>query len=130
MPRPAQRRETAQPDVEQEEDDEQRQGPEDLPDDRPVDVDAARLATNIDEVLERLERELVGLVLVETRIARSPTFQFRNDLERRMCQPPIRQRPQCRVATTARPRAQKAPRERGPTRRRTSSWSPPLRGES
>src|SRR5205814_7300768 len=37
------------------------------PDDR-VDVAAERAATNIDETLERLDRELVGLVPVKTRI--------------------------------------------------------------
>ncbi len=39
-----------------------------LPDDATVDVQAERQATAVDEVLERLDRELVGLVPVKTRI--------------------------------------------------------------
>ena len=65
MSSPARIRETA---AHQEEDDECRPRPEDLPDDTPVDLEVAKLATNIDAVLVRLDRELVGLVPVKTRV--------------------------------------------------------------
>jgi len=50
---------------EEEEEDQER---EVLPDDAEVDADTERKETNTDEVLERLDRELVGLVPVKTRI--------------------------------------------------------------
>jgi probable Rubsico expression protein CbbX len=50
-----------------EEDDEEEQE-EILPDDAIVDVEAERKETNTDEILDRLERELIGLVPVKQRI--------------------------------------------------------------
>src|SRR5687767_5514310 len=44
------------------------QGPEPLPDDALVDIDAERRSLAVDAVLDRLDRELVGLVPVKTRI--------------------------------------------------------------
>ena len=43
-------------------------GPEILADDAEVDVEAERKAANSDEILDRLDRELVGLTPVKTRI--------------------------------------------------------------
>ena len=68
MSRPAGSQATARRDPEHAEHDEPRQDPAELPDDTPVDLEGVRLATNIDDVLERLERELIGLVPVKTRI--------------------------------------------------------------
>ena len=44
------------------------EGPERLPDDARVDIDAERRSLEVDAVLDRLDRELVGLVPVKTRI--------------------------------------------------------------
>jgi len=46
----------------------QDQAPERLPDDATVDIDAERSSLKVDAVLDRLDRELVGLVPVKTRI--------------------------------------------------------------
>ncbi len=47
---------------------EESQTPEPLPSDATVDVDKERRSTNVDEILDGLDRELVGLVPVKTRI--------------------------------------------------------------
>ncbi len=54
--------------VEEEEEEEQRMKDEALGDDDIVDVEEERKATKTDEILDRLDRELVGLVPVKTRI--------------------------------------------------------------
>jgi hypothetical protein len=60
--------------VEPEDDEQEQEGRQEvLPDDAQVDVETERKETNTDEVLERLDRELVGLVPVKTRIRESPT---------------------------------------------------------
>ena len=54
--------------VEEEEEEEQRMKDEALGEDEVVDVEAERKATKTDEILDRLDRELVGLVPVKPRI--------------------------------------------------------------
>ena len=67
MPSPGQRP-SWKSNAEQDEEEEEKNKPERLPDDATVDVDAEKKETHADEILERLERELVGLKPVKTRI--------------------------------------------------------------
>ena len=66
MPTTDRDREASRAETETSEEEQSDNGP--LPDDATVDVQAERRETEVDEVLERLDRELVGLVPVKTRI--------------------------------------------------------------
>ena len=66
MPTTGRDREASRAETETPEEEQSDNGP--LPDDATVDVQAERQATAVDEVLERLDQELVGLVPVKTRI--------------------------------------------------------------
>jgi len=66
MPTTGRDREASRAETETSEEEQSDNGP--LPDDATVDVQAERRETAVDEVLERLDRELVGLVPVKTRI--------------------------------------------------------------
>jgi hypothetical protein len=67
MPKPGSTPQWTGKDDDDEGDDSEEQQ-ERLPDDATVDVEAERKETNTDEILARLDRELVGLAPVKTRI--------------------------------------------------------------
>jgi len=66
MPTTGRDREASRAETETPEEEQSDNGP--LPDDATVDAQAERRKTEVDEVLERLDRELIGLVPVKTRI--------------------------------------------------------------
>ena len=55
-----------------------------LPDDTPVDLDAEFRASNIQEVLDKLERELIGLKPVKTRIRETAALLLVDRLRRKL----------------------------------------------
>ncbi|MBI2317849.1 MAG: hypothetical protein HYU75_12850, partial [Betaproteobacteria bacterium] len=58
--------------------------PEPLPDDAPVDLGAEFRASNIQEVLDKLDRELVGLKPVKTRIRETAALLLVDRLRRKL----------------------------------------------
>jgi hypothetical protein len=71
------------------------EGPEILADDATVDVEAERKETNTDEVLDRLERELVGLAPVKTRIKEIADLLVVDRLRRKLAWSPPGRRSTC-----------------------------------